>query len=108
MVPEKLLIKPKKIKFPKTMSGSSSGSKLVSISNKKSKKPLPVLIFAPSASAGYSAMNVNCPESLAPGAKCQVSVTFKPTSTGSIPGRLMINDNAIGNPQKVNLSGTGE
>jgi hypothetical protein len=108
MVPEKLIIKPKKIKFPKTMSGSSNGPKLVSISNKKSKKPLPVLIFAPSASAGYSAMNVNCPASLAPGAKCQVSVTFKPTSTGSIRGTMMINDNAIGNPQKVNLTGTGE
>ena len=108
MVPEKLTIKPKKLKFSKTMTGSSSAPKNVSITNKKSKKPLPVLIFAPSASAGYEAMNVNCPASLAPGQKCQISVTFKPTTAGPAPGSLMIHDNAIGNPQKVNLTGTGE
>ena len=107
MVPEKLTIKPKKLKFGKVTSGNSSAPKNVSITNKKSKKPLPVLIFAPSISAGYEATN-NCPASLASGQKCAISVTFKPTGPGSAPGSLTIHDNALGSPQKVNLTGTGE
>jgi hypothetical protein len=107
MVPEKLTISPKKLNFGKVKSGTTSNSKNVSITNKKSKKPLPVLIFNPSTSAGYMVTN-NCPAMLPSGQKCGVSVTFKPPGLGSLPGSLMINDNALGNPQTVRLSGTGD
>jgi hypothetical protein len=107
MVPEKLTIKPKKLNFGKVTSGTGSSPKNVSITNKKSKQPLPVLIFSPSISAGYVAVN-NCPASLPSGQKCGVSVTFKPTGIGSMPGTLSINDNALGSPQNVGLTGTGK
>ena len=108
MVPEKLTIKPKTLKFGKVASGSTSTSKNVSITNKKSKKPLPVLIFSPSISASYMTVNNNCPASLAPGQKCEIGVEFKPTGPGAAPGTLTIHDNATGNPQTVHLAGTGK
>jgi hypothetical protein len=68
------------------------------------------LTFSFSASANYSAAaggTTPCGTSLAAKAKCTISVTFDPTTTGSLTGQLMINDTAFGNPQTVSLTGTG-
>ena len=48
-----------------------------------------------------------CNTSLAVGSNCQISVTFKPSATGSLAGAITITDNGSGSPQKVGLSGTG-
>ena len=48
-----------------------------------------------------------CASSVAPGASCTISVTFKPTQHGTRTATLSITDNAPGNPQTVSLSGTG-
>jgi hypothetical protein len=48
-----------------------------------------------------------CGRSLAAGARCTISVTFKPSASGSRTAYLSITDNARGSPQKVTLSGTG-
>ncbi len=48
-----------------------------------------------------------CGSSLASGATCTISVTFKPTKTGARSGILKITDSAAGSPQQVSLSGTG-
>jgi hypothetical protein len=44
---------------------------------------------------------------LTPGASCNISVTFRPTVTGTRTAKLSITDNAAGSPQKVALSGSG-
>ncbi|WP_336911375.1 choice-of-anchor D domain-containing protein, partial [Aestuariivirga sp.] len=44
---------------------------------------------------------------VAPSASCTVSVTFKPTTTGTKAASLSIVSNAPGSPTVVNLSGTG-
>jgi dienelactone hydrolase len=49
----------------------------------------------------------SCGSMLLPGAHCTISVTFKPTQVGSRTASVTINDNAVGSPQSVNLSGTG-
>jgi len=46
--------------------------------------------------------------SLAPGATCEVKVTFTPTQTGTRTGDLSFTDNAPGSPQQVSLTGTGK
>jgi hypothetical protein len=107
MVPEKLTIEPKNLKFGKVKTGTTTAAKNVSISNKKGKKSQSVLIFNPSVSAGYTA-NSDCPASLGPGQKCDVSVTFAPAAPGAANGTLTINDNGIGAPQEVHLTGTGK
>jgi hypothetical protein len=51
-----------------------------------------------------------CPASgsaLAAKAKCTISVTFKPQTTGAKKGALVVNDSDPSSPQFVGLSGTG-
>ncbi len=58
------------------------------------------------ASSQFSETNT-CGTSVAAGASCTISVTFKPTAINTISGSVSITDNASGSPQKVNLTGTG-
>ena len=49
----------------------------------------------------------NCPSSLAAGAKCTISVKFRPGNKGVFHGAVSVTDNAPGSPQEVPLTGTG-
>lgn len=49
-----------------------------------------------------------CGSSLAKGASCTVTVTFKPTVKGALTADVRFGDNATGSPQKVYLTGTGQ
>src|SRR5208282_1446557 len=46
-------------------------------------------------------------EVLAANATCALSVSFKPSVTGTILGAVSITDNAPGSPHLITLSGTG-
>ncbi len=46
-------------------------------------------------------------QSLAPGGKCEIAITFTPTGLGSRPGTLTVTDNAHNNPQMATLAGIG-
>jgi trimeric autotransporter adhesin len=61
---------------------------------------------SPLTSTNYSA-TTTCGSSLDVGASCTVSVIFSPTATGSLPGTVVIGDNAANSPQTGALSGTG-
>lgn len=52
----------------------------------------------------------DCPVTLAPGASCNVSVTFKPGVVGFLPGTITINYSPapFGAPQFIYLRGTGQ
>jgi len=47
------------------------------------------------------------PSTLAAGSNCTISVTFKPSATGTRTASVNVSDNASGSPQSVALSGTG-
>jgi hypothetical protein len=49
----------------------------------------------------------NCPSSLAPNSTCAISVTFKPSGTGSESASVSITDDAPGSPQSLPLGGVG-
>jgi hypothetical protein len=53
----------------------------------------------------YSETNT-CGATLAANANCAISVTFRPTATGTRTASVSITDNASGSPQTVALSGT--
>jgi probable HAF family extracellular repeat protein len=57
------------------------------------------------AASGDFVQNDNCGSSLAGGASCSISVSFKPTQSGTRTGTLSIADNG-GSPQTVALVGT--
>jgi Abnormal spindle-like microcephaly-assoc'd, ASPM-SPD-2-Hydin len=66
--------------------------------------------------SGYSFTGTNaidfsqthtCGTTLAAGASCTISVSFKPTSAGTRTASLAVADNAPGSPQTVALTGTG-
>ncbi len=59
------------------------------------------------AKADYSQTN-NCGTSVAKGASCSISVTFKPTATGQRSAKVSVSDVGGGSPQMVQLSGTGQ
>jgi subtilase family serine protease len=48
-----------------------------------------------------------CGKSLAVGASCAITVTFKPAASGALAAAVSFTDNAAGSPQKVTLSGAG-
>jgi hypothetical protein len=49
----------------------------------------------------------NCPPNLGPSENCQIQVEFAPTAKGLASGKLLVEDDAEGSPQTVELSGTG-
>jgi hypothetical protein len=59
-----------------------------------------------SSSPDYAA-TTTCGATLAAGATCTISLTFTPSTTGSLPGTLYVSDNASGSPQTASLTGTG-
>ncbi len=57
-------------------------------------------------SGDFGATNT-CGSSVAASANCSISVTFKPTATGSRSASVSIVDNAATSPQSITLTGTG-
>ena len=49
----------------------------------------------------------SCGKRLASGARCFITVTFKPITTGKRTAAVSVSDNGGGSPQKVSLAGTG-
>jgi hypothetical protein len=51
--------------------------------------------------------NNNCGKSVAPGAKCDIEITFKPKVPGKVAGTVSISDSASSKPQVIELTGSG-
>jgi hypothetical protein len=59
------------------------------------------------ANSGDFVQTNTCGSTLAPGASCTLSVTFRPTHRGQRTAMLSLTDNGLGSPQTVGLTGTG-
>jgi trimeric autotransporter adhesin len=49
----------------------------------------------------------NCPQALAPGASCAISVNFLPTTIGERDGYIVIADDSVDSPQRISVMGIG-
>ena len=49
----------------------------------------------------------NCPPVLAPGASCAISVTFIPSNLGERDGYIVVADDSIDSPQRIQVMGVG-
>jgi len=56
---------------------------------------------------GDFAQTNNCPPVLAPGANCAISVTFIPTNLGERDGYIVVADDSIDSPQRIEVMGVG-
>ncbi len=97
-----LTFKPASLSFASVAVGKTS-AKTVTVTNNQTT----AISLSPSASADYSITGGTCGASLAAAAKCTITVTFTPTSNGTIDGALAIATNGALSPQIVALSGTG-
>jgi hypothetical protein len=85
----------------------ASGTKSVTLTN-TGNAPLNITGFTVTGtnSADYTQTNT-CGASVLAAANCTISITFKPTATGTRTASLSIADNAVNTPQAITLSGTG-
>ncbi|WP_037908913.1 choice-of-anchor D domain-containing protein [Actinacidiphila yeochonensis] len=93
---------PSALSFPATLVGSSATAKTVTLTNTGT-----TTATVSSAAATGDFTQTNTCSSVAVGATCTVSVTFKPTSGGSRTGTLTVTSNANNSPLTVGLSGSG-
>lgn len=84
--------------------GFASGPQAVSLTNVGSAT---MVISSVQISGDYQIQTNQCTGPVAPGAQCNVSITFVPSTAGTRSGHLSFNDNAMNAPQTVTLSGVG-
>lgn len=98
---------PASLNFGKVTVGTTSASKLATLTNTGSSAVAISGIQITGTDPDDFAETNNCPSSLKVGAKCTITVTFTPLVTGTLSASLAVTDNATGSPQTVSLSGSG-
>jgi hypothetical protein len=99
---------PASLTFPSTKVGSTSAAKVVTLKNTGGA----VLdinsggITIVGADLSSFTKTTTCGSTLAAGASCTISVSFKPLTGGALAATLKVADNAAGSPQSVTLTGT--
>jgi probable HAF family extracellular repeat protein len=87
--------------------GTTSAAQTVTLKNTGTTSLQITAIAIAGANAADFAQTHNCATSLAAGTSCSISVTFKPTASGTRTAALSVTDNSAGSPQKVGLTGIG-
>jgi len=100
-------LSPTSLSFGSVAVGSTSPPQTVTLTNLSTTSLSITDIAITGNNAGDFAQTHTCGSSLAAGASCSISVTFKPTDAfgGTRTAALSVSDNAAGSPQKVFLSG---
>ncbi|MGO9590578.1 MAG: choice-of-anchor D domain-containing protein, partial [Candidatus Acidiferrales bacterium] len=100
-------ISPVSLSFGSVTVGTTSAVKTVTLKNVGTTSITITSVTIAGTAAGDYAQTPSCGSSLAASASCTISVTFKPTTTGTRSAILKVTDNAAGSPQTVSLTGTG-
>jgi probable HAF family extracellular repeat protein len=100
-------LSPTSLTFSSQAIGTTSAAKTVTLKNTGTASLSITNIAITGTNAGDFAQTHTCGSSLAVGASCSISVTFKPTASGTRAAAVSVSDNAAGSPQKVSLSGIG-
>jgi trimeric autotransporter adhesin len=95
------------LSFTTQLVGVASTAQTVTLTNSGSSTLNITSIAVGGSNAGDFAQTNTCGTSVAAGAKCTISVTFTPGSSGTRAASITITDNAAGSPHSVSLSGMG-
>jgi hypothetical protein len=99
--------------FPGEPLNTSSAPQYVTLTNTSSTTALSISSIAITGAnaSDFSIGSNTCPMSsvstLAAGGTCKISVSFSPTTGGSLSASLTVNDSAPGSPHSLQLSGAG-
>ncbi len=99
-------LSPTSVAFPTTTVGSTSAAQSITLKNTGTAGVTVSSIALTSGEADDFTESSNCGSTLAAGASCTISVSFKPGSTGVKTTAVAVTDSASGSPQKVTLNGT--
>jgi len=99
-------LSPTSLSFASTNVGSVSSAQTITLKNTGA-AALTISSIVENGNYGDFPATTTCNASLAAGASCTISVTFKPTAAGARSAAVAVTDNAAGSPQTVPLSGTG-
>ena len=95
-------LSPTSLSFASQTVGTTSTAQTVTLANAGTTA---ISISSVAVSGNFSQSN-NCGTSLAADARCTISVTFKPTASGTSTGSLSVTDSARSSAQTVSLTGT--
>jgi Beta-propeller repeat/Abnormal spindle-like microcephaly-assoc'd, ASPM-SPD-2-Hydin len=94
---------PTSLTYPDQTVFTTSKAQIVTLSNTGAA----TLTISSVAVTGQFSQTNTCGTTVAPGANCTISVTFKPKNRGTLTGTVAVTDNAPGSPQTVAFTGTG-
>ncbi|HWD79203.1 MAG TPA: discoidin domain-containing protein [Kribbella sp.] len=97
-----LTANPGSLPFPDTSVGSASSGQTVTVTNSGTSSAS----VSGVASTGDFSQTNNC-GTLAVGASCTVTVTFRPTASGARTGSVSVSSNANNSPTSISLTGNG-
>jgi hypothetical protein len=100
-------VSPASRSFGSQAMGTTSAAKTVTLTSTGTTNLNILSITITGANAGDFGETNNCPASMAPAAKCTISVTFTPSQTGAETAALTFADSAANSPQSAALAGTG-
>jgi hypothetical protein len=100
-------VSPTTLMFVSQALNTSSAAQAITLSNTGGAALTVSGITIGGTNAGDFSQTNTCGSSVAASASCTISVTFKPTASGTRSASVSIADNATGSPQSVTLSGTG-
>ena len=96
-------LSPTSLTFPTQVVFTASKTKTATLTN----TGLGILNIKSIAATGSFAQTNTCGTTVASGASCTFTVTFKPTTIGTLMGSVSITDNSPASPQKIALTGIG-
>ena len=100
-------LSPTSLAFGNQSLGVTSAAQTLTLSNTGNATLSITSLGLTGTNASDFAQTNTCGSSVAASANCTISVTFKPSASGSRTASVSITDNASGSPQTVSLSGTG-
>jgi hypothetical protein len=101
---------PASLSFSNTNINASSASQNITLKNTGTDTLNISGVSITGGTANQFSQTNTCPATLAPAASCAITVTFKPTSAGSLSAYITVADNAnniAGSTQSTPISGTG-
>ena len=100
-------VSPTSLRFGNVAVGQTSAPLTATLTNRGTSSFAVGSIVLTGTSATWFAMTENCPNTLAPGASCGITVTFRPLAALSKSAKLSIATSATSVPLSVTVSGTG-